>query len=146
VAEQFRRRGLIAGVVAGGIALGGPLVLRADAPDFAAALTGSGFPEMVLSAVSGVASLVLLWRRRYVAVRITAALAVVAVIWGWGIAQYPELLPGLTAQEAAADPTVLRTALWVFVVGGVLLIPSMWWMFALFQREPATEGGAHRSA
>ncbi|HEY0357038.1 MAG TPA: cytochrome d ubiquinol oxidase subunit II [Mycobacteriales bacterium] len=146
VAEQFRRRGLIAGIVAGALALAGPLVLRADAPEFATALTGSGFPEMAVSAVAGVASLVLLWRRRYVAVRITAAVAVTAVIWGWGIAQYPELLPGLTAQEAAADPTVLRNALWVFAVGAVLLIPSMWWMFALFQREPVTEGGEHRQA
>jgi cytochrome d ubiquinol oxidase subunit II len=146
VAEQFRRRGLIAGVVAGVIALAGPLVLRADAPEFATALTGSGFPEMVVSAVSGVASLMLLWRRRYVAVRITAALAVTAVIWGWGLAQYPDLLPGLTAQEAAADPAVLRNALWAFAVGGLLLIPSMWWMFALFQREPATAAAGHRQA
>jgi cytochrome d ubiquinol oxidase subunit II len=146
VAEHFRRRGLIIGVVAGAVALAGPLVLRADAPEFAAALTGDGFPEMLVSAVSGVASLVLLWRRRYVAVRITAALAVTAVIWGWGIAQYPELLPGLTAQQAAADPTVLRTTLWVFAVGAVLLIPSMWWLFALFQREPATAGSGPRRA
>jgi cytochrome d ubiquinol oxidase subunit II len=101
---------------------------------------------MVVSAVSGVASLMLLWRRRYVAVRITAALAVTAVIWGWGLAQYPDLLPGLTAQEAAADPAVLRNALWAFAVGGLLLIPSMWWMFALFQREPATAAAGHRQA
>jgi cytochrome d ubiquinol oxidase subunit II len=146
VAEQFRRRGLLAGLVAGAVALAGPLVLRADAPEFAAALTGSGFPELVVSALSGVASLVLLWRRRYVAVRVTAALAVTAVIWGWGIAQYPELLPGLTADQAAADPAVLRASLAAVAVGAVLLIPSLWWMFALFQREPAAAGGGHRRA
>jgi cytochrome d ubiquinol oxidase subunit II len=146
VAEQFRRRGLLAGLVAGAVALAGPLVLRADAPEFAAALTGSGFPELVVSALSGVASLVLLWRRRYVAVRVTAALAVTAVIWGWGIAQYPELLPGLTADQAAADPAVLRASLAAVAVGAVLLIPSLWWMFALFQREPAAAGGGHQRA
>jgi cytochrome d ubiquinol oxidase subunit II len=146
VAEQFRRRGLLAGLVAGAVALAGPLVLRADAPEFAEALTGSGFPELVVSALSGVASLVLLWRRRYVAVRVTAALAVTAVIWGWGIAQYPELLPGLTADQAAADPAVLRASLAAVAVGAVLLIPSLWWMFALFQREPAAAGGGHQRA
>jgi cytochrome d ubiquinol oxidase subunit II len=138
VAEQFRRRGLAAGVVAGALALVGPFVLRADAPRFADALTGQGFPELLVSAVAGVASLVLLWRRRYVAVRVTAALAVIAIIWGWGIAQYPIILyPDLTVTAAAADPTVLRHALWVFAVGALVLIPSLAWMFVLFQREPA---------
>jgi cytochrome d ubiquinol oxidase subunit II len=146
VAEQFRLRGLIAGVVAGALALVGPFVLFADAPHFAEELTGSGFPELIASAVFGVASLVLLWRRRYVAVRVTAALAVAAIILGWGIAQYPELLPGLTAQEAAADPAVLRAALAALAVGALVLIPSMVWMFVLFQREPDRPVGAQHSA
>jgi cytochrome d ubiquinol oxidase subunit II len=141
VAEQFRRRGLAAGIVAGVIALAGPLVLHADAPAFARELTGSGFPEMLVSALCGIASLVLLWFRRYVAVRFTAALAVTAVLWGWGIAQYPNLLPGLTVAEAAADPTVLRNTLWIFAIGSLVLIPSLGWMFVLFQREP----GAHEA-
>jgi cytochrome d ubiquinol oxidase subunit II len=142
VAEQFRRRGLLSGVVAGALALTGPFVLFADAPRFAEKLTGSGFPELVASAIFGVASLVLLWRRRYVAVRVTAALAVTAIILGWGIAQYPELLPGLTAQEAAADPAVLRASLLALAAGGVILIPSMAWLFVLFQREPGTRSAA----
>jgi cytochrome d ubiquinol oxidase subunit II len=136
VAEHFRRRGLLAGVVAGALALAGPFVLFADAPRFAEELTGSGFPELVASAAFGVASLALLWWRRYVAVRVTAALAVAAIIAGWGIAQYPELLPGLTAEEAAADPAVLRASLAALAVGGLVLIPSMVWMFVLFQRAP----------
>ena len=147
VAEQFRRRGLISGVVAGVLALVGPFVLFADAPHFAERLTGNGFPELVASAVFGIASLVLLWRRRYVAVRVTAALAVASIILGWGLAQYPYLLPGLTAQQAAADPAVLRAALAALSVGAVLLIPSLVWLFVLFQRGvhppvPATRGGA----
>jgi cytochrome d ubiquinol oxidase subunit II len=96
---------------------------------------------MLVSALCGIASLVLLWFRRYVAVRFTAALAVTAVLWGWGIAQYPNLLPGLTVAEAAADPTVLRNTLWIFAIGALVLIPSLGWMFVLFQREP----GAHEA-
>jgi cytochrome d ubiquinol oxidase subunit II len=134
VAEQFRRRGLAAGVAAGALALVGPFVLFADAPEFAEELTGEGFPELIASAVFGVGSLVLLWRRRYVAVRVTAALAVTAIILGWGVAQYPDLLPGLTAEAAAADPAVLRASLAALAVGGLVLIPSMAWMFLLFQR------------
>jgi cytochrome d ubiquinol oxidase subunit II len=140
VAEQFRRRGLVAGVVAGALALVGPFVLFADAPGFAEKLTGSGFPELVASAAFGIASLVLLWRRQYVAVRITAALAVTSIILGWGVAQYPELLPGLTAREAAADPAVLQAALTALSIGAVVLIPSRAWMFILFQRGEHDSG------
>jgi hypothetical protein len=60
----------------------GPLVLNADA--------GPLFDELT----SGL-GLALLWRRAYLAVRVTAALAVVGLLRGWGLGQYPRLLPSL---------------------------------------------------
>ncbi len=49
---------------------------------------------MITAGVCGLAVLALLTARRPRGVRVLAALGVAAVIWGWGVAQYPVLLPG----------------------------------------------------
>jgi cytochrome bd ubiquinol oxidase subunit II len=142
LAEAFRRRGLIAGVVVGGLAVVGLLVLYADAPAvFTELTTGRALPLLILSVVAGIASLILLWVRAFLAVRLTAALAVVGLLWGWGVGQYPALLPGVTVRDAAATDAVLATTLGALGVGAVLLIPSLWWLYATFQRGHRETGG-----
>jgi cytochrome d ubiquinol oxidase subunit II len=140
LADAFRRRGLAAGAIVGAIALGGIWVLRADTPTLFHGLTGRGMPVVVASALFGAVSLLLLWYRRYTIVRITAALAVAAVIWGWGVAQYPYLLEdSLTVQQAAADPATLQAVLISVSVGATLFVPSLAWLFVLFQRGRKAE-------
>jgi cytochrome d ubiquinol oxidase subunit II len=135
LAEEFRNRALGTGLVAGILALGGIWILREDAPRLYHGLAGRALPLVIGSAVAGAASLGLLWRRRFGAVRVTAALAVVAVIWGWGVGQYPYLLePNLTVESAAAPRATLQALLISLGVGAVLLIPSLAWLFLLFQR------------
>ena len=56
-------------------------------------------------------------------------------MWGWGIADYPQLLPGLTVTQGAAATGTLTTTLSVTVGGSILLIPSMLLLFALFQHD-----------
>lgn len=137
LAEAFRRRGLGSGIVVGALSLGGLLVLRADAPGLFTGLTsGRGLPLVVTSVLAGIASLVLLWRRAYLAVRVTAAVAVTALLWGWGAAQYPQLLPGVRIEDAAATDAVLAASLGALGVGALLLVPSLWWMYSLFQQPP----------
>ena len=105
--EAFRRRALVTGIAVGGLSAVGLLVLRVDAPEMFAELTrGRALPATAVSIAAGLASLVLLRQRRYVAVRVTAALAVVGLLWGWGIGQYPVLLPGVTLADAAATDAV----------------------------------------
>lgn len=133
--SMFRRRGLVSGVVVGGVALGGIAILAEDAPGLFQGLTGRALPLIVTSAVGGVASLLCLWQHRFTAARVAAALAVAAVIWGWAVGQYPAMLVGhLTILEAAAPPATLSALLWSLVVGGVILVPSLLLLFALFQR------------
>jgi cytochrome d ubiquinol oxidase subunit II len=76
-----------------------------------------------------------MWRRSFLAVRLSAALAVTALLWGWGIGQYPEILPGATVDEVAATESVLSANLIAIVVAGILVIPSLWWLYAMFQRD-----------
>ena len=110
-------------------------MLRADAPALYAQLTaGRALPLLVLSVAAGVVSLLLLWRRAYLAVRLTAALAVAGLLWGWGVGQYPQLLPGVDVEQAAASDAVLAASLGTLGVGALLLIPSLWLLYATFQR------------
>jgi cytochrome bd ubiquinol oxidase subunit II len=137
LAEGFRRRALAAGVAVGAVALAGIGVLRADAPRLYEGLTGRALPLIAASALFGVASLALLAWRRFTVVRVTAALAVTAVVWGWAAGQYPDMLPGyLTIGQAAASRPVLQAVLASLAVGAVLLAPSLLWLLVLFQRAP----------
>ncbi|MBF8191771.1 cytochrome d ubiquinol oxidase subunit II [Nonomuraea sp. K274] len=134
--EAFRNRALGCGIVVGALSAAGLLVLRADAPAlFTELTTGRAMPLLLLSVAAGLASLALLWNRSYLAVRLTAALAVTGLLWGWGVGQYPTLLPGVMLREAAATSTVLAATLGALAVGALLLLPSLWWLYATFQRE-----------
>jgi cytochrome bd ubiquinol oxidase subunit II len=136
-AEAFRRRALAVGVVTGVVTLAGIWVLRADAPRLYDGLTRRALPLMALSAVAGAVSLALLVRRHYLAVRVTAAFAVASVLWGWGVGQYPAMLvPGVTVAESAAQPSVLAAALTALGLGSLLLVPSLLWLYWLFQTTP----------
>jgi cytochrome d ubiquinol oxidase subunit II len=138
LAEGFRRRALATGVTTGVVALAGIAVLAADAPLLFAGLTGRALPLVALSGVAGLAEIPLLWRRRYVSARVVAALAVTALLWSWGLAQYPVMLePSTTVAASAAQPSVLAPTLIALAVGAALLLPSLWWLYSLFQREPA---------
>jgi cytochrome bd ubiquinol oxidase subunit II len=137
LADLFRRRALITAVVVGIVALCGIAVLRWDAPRLFDGLTHRAFPLVIASAVLGLASIALLWWRRHLLVRLTAVLAVAAVMWGWPIAQYPFMLPPeITYQRAAAQPTVLTAILIVAAVAAVLVLPSVVLLLAIQRRLP----------
>jgi cytochrome d ubiquinol oxidase subunit II len=63
------------------------MVLGFDAPSLCDGLTTPrGIVLMAASAVAGLVSLWLLIRRRFVAARPNAAVAIVTVLWGWALA------------------------------------------------------------
>ena len=73
-------------------------------------------------------------RRRYEPARVSAALAVAAIVAGWGIAQSPDILPGLTVHDAAAGHATLVALLISIAAGLVILVPSLVLLFGLVLR------------
>ena len=57
--------------------------------------------------------------------------AIAAIIAGWGLAQNPTFLPGLTVEEAAADEATLKAMAISVGIGMLILIPSLWLLFRL---------------
>ena len=133
--RAFRRRAVASAVVAGAVSLAGVVVLKHDAPDLFHGLTHRGAPLIGLSAGAGVATLVLLGRSEYALARVSAALAVVAVLFGWAAAQYPYMLePGLRISDAAGAHATLVAILVVLGAGALVLVPALVWLFVLMQR------------
>ena len=138
--RYFTARALGAAVAAGALAVAGIFVLRADARYIYDGLTGEGLPLVILSAVCGLGVLALLRRGARRGARALAVGAVVAVIWGWGVAQYPYLLPEtLTIAAGAADPDTLTAVLIVFGVAVLLVLPSLGLLYVLSQRSMLEE-------
>jgi cytochrome bd ubiquinol oxidase subunit II len=132
LAEAFRIRALGAGVVAGGVAVAGLLVVRADARDLFDGLTGgAGLAAVIVSVIAGAVTMFLVARERYAMARLSAAVAVAAIVIGWPLAQSPDFLPGLTLDEAAASDATLVALLIAVAAGSLVLVPSLTWLFRL---------------
>jgi cytochrome bd ubiquinol oxidase subunit II len=131
----FRRRALISALVTGVLAVGALPVLAHDAPDLAADLIA---PPVGVSVLAGVGTIVALLRHRYRTARVFAATAVAAVVAGWGLAQYPVLVPpDLTLTEAAAPEQTLPVTLGVLIGGFAVTLPAVALLFRVFgQPEP----------
>ncbi len=131
----FRRRAIASALVAGGVALAGVFVLQHDARTLFHGLTHRGAPLIAVSAVAGAATILLLVRARYAAARVSAALAVVAVLFGWAAGQYPYMLEQSVRISDAAGPHATLVAILVVLGGGsLLLVPALVWLFVLMQR------------
>jgi cytochrome d ubiquinol oxidase subunit II len=131
----FRGRAIASGVVAGAVAAVGIVVLHADAPRLFAHLTGRAFPVLVASAVAGITTLVLLVRDRFSVARVSAAAAVVAVVWGWAAGQYPYLIDGrLTISEAAGAHATLQALIGAVAAGIAVIGPALVWLLLLARR------------
>jgi cytochrome bd ubiquinol oxidase subunit II len=140
--EELRRyfslRATAAGVLTGALAGGTFTELSASAPHLFAGLTGRALPLVAISIAAGIAVLGMLWVRWHHALflRVTAAIAVVAVVWGWGLAQYPYLLPTSLPLAAGSAPTASLVA--EFVVAGLavlLVAPGFALLYFLQQRR-----------
>jgi cytochrome d ubiquinol oxidase subunit II len=134
--DYFSRRALAAALVAGALAVAGIFALHSEARYIFDRLTGEGLPLVIVSGLCGLAVIGLLLRRAHRGLRPLAAGAVVAVIWGWGVAQFPYLLPtSLKVTQSAAPPDTLATVIVVFLIAAVLILPSLGLLYWLSQRQ-----------
>lgn len=132
----FAVRARASALMAGALALAGIFVLRNDARYLYDGLTSEGLPLVLVSVLSGVGALVALWRGARRGARPLAVGAVVALIWGWGAAQHPYLLPQTLTIEAGAGASETLTAVLVlFGVAVVIVVPALGLLFTLDQRS-----------
>ena len=140
--EAFRRRALGSGAAAGGLAIAGLVVIHGDAPRlYTGLLHGGALAVVIVSVLSGLVIVGLVWTRRFELARYGVAVPIAAVIGGWALARYPTLLPGLTVHRAAAPRDTLICLIVAVLAGGALLFPSLALLFRLTlggHLQPAT--------
>jgi cytochrome bd ubiquinol oxidase subunit II len=143
LARAFSARALAMGVIAGALAVAGLIVVYADSRElFDDLRSGAGLAAVIVSAAAGAFTLALVRAGRYEPARVSAALAVAAIIAGWGIAQSPDLLPGLTVAQGAAGDSTLEALLISIAAGLVILVPSLMLLYGLLLRGRFDPGAA----
>jgi cytochrome d ubiquinol oxidase subunit II len=131
MAAAFRYRALASGLAAGALAVAGLLVMRSAGLSL---LHGTALVFVIISAAAGIATMVLCWAWRFGLARLTAGLAVAAVVVGWAAGQAPRLLPGMTIPQAAAGHSVLVAMTVAICAGLAILVPSLILLYTLFLR------------
>jgi cytochrome d ubiquinol oxidase subunit II len=143
LSDDFRRRALGAGIAlffASALVL---LLSHGTAPLVRTGLMASPWavPLHLATGATAVGVLAALWFRRYRLARLAVGLQVSLIFWGWAMAQYPYLLPPtFTVANTAAPDATLRLTLIVLAVGGLVLLPSLWYLFQIFKTVPADPG------
>jgi cytochrome bd ubiquinol oxidase subunit II len=135
--RYFAWRAGAAGVISGALSLATLIEVRSSNPALYHGLTGKALPLVIIAAACGLATLGLLVTGRMTGLRTLSALGVAAVVWGWGVAQYPALLPGtgLTLASGSAPHAVLVTIVVIFVAAALLVGPSFLLLFWLHGRQ-----------
>lgn len=139
--EDFRRRGIAAGLALGVLTTIEVPVAMYDAPLFAARLLNSWPLTFVLLAISGgILTQALLWRRLFLLAQIAAAGTVSLTLAGFAAALYPDLIIGQLPLAAAAAPRpTLIAFLTVLPFGALILVPSLVYLYWTFRGEPDPE-------
>jgi cytochrome d ubiquinol oxidase subunit II len=132
----FEKRALAAGVVAGIFAVVGLIALHSEGHYVYQRLVHQGLPLVIVSAVCGLGMLVVLLLGWRLLLRPLAAGAVIAVVWGWFVAQFPYLLPtSMKISEAAAPDATLGAIFIVFAIAIVVVLPALITLYILAQSD-----------
>jgi cytochrome d ubiquinol oxidase subunit II len=132
----FRLRAVMSAgvlVIAGTAALA---AIWAEAPDLLRRmLLGPGTPFALVTMVLVPVVAFLVWHSRFVLYRVLTIAAVGSLVFAWGFAQAPYLLPGRLTIEQAASPRPTEILLVIVTVVLVLVIgPSLGLLYYLDQR------------
>ena len=134
LAERLRARTLAVGVLGGAIVFAGLYPILHDARTLSHGLLHAALPLLVISALAGAITLLLLYRRSYSIARFFAAAAVAAVVAGWGVGQYPWMLVDqLTINDAAGARATLAALLVVVALAVVIVLPALVYLLRLTQ-------------
>jgi cytochrome d ubiquinol oxidase subunit II len=133
----FIHRAQLAGIATGALSLVTLGELRGANGQLFDRLIGRALPLVVLAGACGLIVLAKLTNRRLRGLRFVAWLGVTAVVWGWGVAQYPTVLPGtnLSLSNAGAPTATLDTLLVLAVLVLVVVTPAFSFLFWLQGRQ-----------
>ena len=142
----WRQRSIATGSWMGILALTGVAFMATAAPELWTGFQERAWPLVLVSVITGFFSLWALWRYHFNLAVLGVATTVTAVILGWGIAQYPAIIPPAVTIDASKGPdAVLWAAIAAIAVGSLLLLPSLGFLFYLFKSDSSQRDAHSRS-
>jgi cytochrome d ubiquinol oxidase subunit II len=138
--EDFRRRALAAAAAVFATAAAALIAAHLTAPRVRDALVMNrwAIPFHLATGAAAIAAIGALIRRAYRTARVAAAAQVILILSGWAISQYPFIVPpDLTIANAAAPRETLVLILTALAAGGLLLFPSLAYLFRVFKGKEA---------
>ena len=144
--EDFRRRALGSGVAVGAAALVALVTAGPSAPLMRHGLVGShwALPFQLITGVVAIGALAALLRRRYALARVAVMLQVSLVLWGWAWSQYPYIVPpDVDVASAAAPLATLQLVIVALVLGALVLVPSLFYLFRVFKSSDRLSAISH---
>jgi cytochrome d ubiquinol oxidase subunit II len=136
VQQDFGKRALVMEGLGAIVAFGVLLAASHEAPViFERLLNGSGaWPLHLATATAAITTTLCILKRRYAMARLSAALQVGLVVFGWGLAMDQMLIvPDLSIQNAGGRPELIAQILPWIGAGLCLLIPALIYLFVVFK-------------
>ena len=134
--ETFRKRGLLANVVVGVLSLICLALTSHYAPQLWSGMLGHALWAIAATAILWIAATTILFLRHYKLARVLVVLEVASLLGTWGVAQLPYIIPPDLTIPVAASPT---TTLWEFLItaliGVLVIVPSIWFLFHVFKAQ-----------
>lgn len=134
--EDFRVRSLGAGVFVGLMALVVFLLAESGAPALRGQMVRSAWtwPLQAVTALAAIGAYLALWTRRFLIARFAAIVQASLILWGWAMAQFPNLImPDMTIQDTAAPLATLKLLAAALIAGAVVLLPSFVYLLRVFK-------------
>jgi cytochrome bd ubiquinol oxidase subunit II len=136
LARAFRRTAIKAVAATAGLSVIALALAAVLAPPLFRGLAGPGLPAVLAALLALAVALAAVRRRRDRLACAAMAGATAALLWGWGLAQFPQLVgPRVTVATAAAPSAELDAIAIALAAGGTLLLPALWLLYGAFTRH-----------
>ena len=134
--RTFRIRAFIGGGFFAVLGIIGLALAPSEAPLLWHGLLDHALWAIAVTMAIGLATAAALFFRRFRLARVLIVLETGAFLGTWGLAQLPYIIPpGLTLMNAASPPTTLRAFFVTALVGMLVLLPSLWFLFHVFKTQ-----------
>jgi cytochrome d ubiquinol oxidase subunit II len=134
LAEAFRVRGLISGAATAILGALGLLLSISEAPILWQGMLNHAIPLVIATMLIGLATAFTLFARHYRIARLLIIVETAFLLGTWGVSQIPYLIPpDVTVDSAANAPSTLLLLLIGIIIGMVIILPSIYYLFYIFK-------------
>lgn len=142
---SYRIKALVAGAITAVLGALGLFSSISDAPGIWNGMLSHALPVVIATMIIGAITAILLYRSHYRLARLFMIAETAFLLGSWGLSQYPYIIPTrYTIDNSSNDPNVIITLLVAILIGMLILIPSLYYLFSVFKLPYPIPGLRHK--